>query len=171
VTIEGEAYFNVAKDVKHPFVVSSGQLKVEVLGTHFDVCAYSDDNEFSTTLEEGSVKVYNTINGEFTKMKPGERIVLDRKTDLFKLQRVETDLYTSWKENFLKFDDATFEEVIRKMERWYDVRITVAPGINTKERYTMTIKTESLREMLQLVSKTTKMNYEIKESSVLIKKP
>ena len=104
-------------------------------------------------------------------MNPGEQVVLNRKTDSFKLQRVNTDLYTSWKENLLKFDDATFEEVIKKMERWYDVRITVAKGINTKERFTMTIKTESLREMLQLVSKTTKMNYEIKESSVLIKKP
>ena len=171
VTIEGEAYFNVAKDAKHPFVVSAGKLKVEVLGTHFDVCAYSDENEFSTTLEEGSVNVYNTKNGKFTKMNPGEQVVLDRKTDSFKLQNVNTDLYTSWKENLLKFDGATFEEVIKKMERWYDVRITVAPGINTKERFTMTIKTESLREMLQLVSKTTKMNYEIKESSVLIKKP
>jgi len=171
VNIEGEAYFNVAKDEKHPFVVSCGKLKVEVLGTHFDVCAYPNENEFSTTLEEGSVKVYNNENGKFTKMKPGEQVVLDRKTDLFKLSRVDTDLYTSWKENLLKFDDATFEEVIKKMERWYDVRITVAPGINTKERFTMTIKTESLREMLLLVSKTTKMNYEIKESSVLIKKP
>lgn len=171
VIIDGEAYFMVAKDAKHPFVVSSGKLKVEVLGTHFDVCAYSDENEFSTTLEEGSVRVYNTENGKYAKMNPGEQVVLNRKTDSFKLLRVDTELYTSWKENLLKFDDATFEEVIKKMERWYDVRITVAPGINTKERFTMTIKTESLREMLQLVSKTTKINYEIKESSVLIKKP
>ncbi len=171
VSIEGEAYFNVAKDAKHPFVVSSGKLKVEVLGTHFNVCAYSDENEFSTTLEEGSVKVYDTGNGKFMKMNPGEQVVLDRKTDSFKLLRVDTDLYTSWKENLLKFDDAAFEEVIKKMERWYDVRIAVAPGINTKERFTMTIKTESLREMLLLVSKTTKIKYEIKENSVLIKKP
>jgi ferric-dicitrate binding protein FerR (iron transport regulator) len=142
-----------------------------VLGTHFNVCAYSDENEFSTTLEEGVVKVYNTETGKFTKMNPGEQVVLDRKTDSFKRLHVDTDLYTSWKENLLKFEDATFEEVIKKMERWYDVKITVAPSIDTKERYTMTIKTESLREMLQLVSKTTKINYEIKESSVLIKNP
>jgi len=171
VTIEGQAYFNVAKDVKHPFVVNSGKLKVVVLGTKFDVCAYADENVFSTTLEEGSVVVYNTENGKFMKMKPGEQIVMDRKTDAFKHLHVDTDLYTSWKENLLKFDDATFEDVIKKMERWYDVRVTVAPGINTKEQYTMTIKTESLREMLQLLSKTTKINYEIKESAVLIKKP
>lgn len=171
VTIEGEAFFNIAKDAKHPFVVSAGKLKVEVLGTHFDVCAYPDENEFATTLEEGSVKVYNSVNGKYVKMNPGEQVVLNRKSDAFKLLHVDTELYTSWKENLLKFDDATFEEVIKKMERWYDVKITVAPGINTNERFTMTIKTESLREMLLLVSKTTKINYEIKESAVLIKKP
>ena len=171
VMIEGEAFFDVARDTKHPFIVNAGKLKVEVLGTHFDVCAYPDDNEFSTTLEEGSVNAINTENGKFAKLNPGEQVILNCETNGLKCQRVDVDLYTSWKENLLKFDDATFEEVIKKMERWYDVKITVAAGINTKERYTMTIKTESLREMLQLVSKTTKMNYEIKGSSVSIKKP
>jgi hypothetical protein len=57
------------------------------------------------------------------------------------------------------------------MERWYDVKIAVDPSINTLERYTITIKTESLREMLQLVSKTTKMSYEIKGNTVALKKP
>jgi ferric-dicitrate binding protein FerR (iron transport regulator) len=171
VTIEGEAFFDVAKDKKHPFVVHAGKLQVEVLGTRFNVCAYPEDNEFSTTLEEGSVNVMNPASGKFAKLNPGEQLVLNRETDGLKLRKVDIDLYTSWKENLLKFDDATFEEVIKKMERWYDVKITVALGINTKERYTMTIKTESLREMLQLVSRTTKMNYEIKESTVLIKNP
>eukprot|EP00825_Cyclidium_porcatum_P049533 TRINITY_DN8587_c0_g1_i2.p1 TRINITY_DN8587_c0_g1~~TRINITY_DN8587_c0_g1_i2.p1 ORF type:complete len:112 (-),score=20.12 TRINITY_DN8587_c0_g1_i2:125-460(-) len=80
-------------------------------------------------------------------------------------------LYTSWKENLLKFENAPFEDLIKKMERWYDVKIIVDPTINTKERYTMTIKTESLREMLQVVSKTTAMKYEIKANIVSIKKP
>jgi len=171
VIIEGEAYFNVAKDTQHPFVVRVGKLKVEVLGTHFNVCAYLDENEFSTTLEEGCINVYDSDNGKYIKMKPGEQVILNRKTDALKLWSVDTSLYTSWKENLLKFSNATFEEVIKKMERWYDVKITVAPGINTNERFTMTIKTESIREMLQLVSKTTKIDYEIKEKSVLIKKP
>ena len=171
VFIEGEAYFEVAKDIEHPFVVSAGKLKIEVLGTHFNVCAYSDDNELYTTLEEGVVKAINTTNGTYVKLYPGEQVILNREKNGFKRLSVETELYTSWKENLLKFEDAPFDEVIKKMERWYDVKIKVDPAINTKERYTMTIKTESLREMLQLVSKTTKMNYEIKGSSVLIKKP
>ncbi|MCK9411829.1 MAG: DUF4974 domain-containing protein [Prolixibacteraceae bacterium] len=170
VMIEGEAFFDVARDTKHPFIVSAGNLKVEVVGTHFDVCAYPEDNEFSTTLEEGSVIATNIANGMFAKLNPGEQVILSRETNGLKCQHVNVDLYTSWKENLLKFDDATFEEVIKKMERWYDVKIMVDPAINTKERYTMTIKTESLREMLFLVSKTTKMSYEIKENKVMIKK-
>ena len=170
VSIEGEAYFDVAKDSKHPFVVRAGQLKVEVLGTHFNVCAYPEDNEFSTTLDEGSVNALNTTTSKGVKLNPGEQVILNRETNVLKRLKVDTKLFTSWKDNLLKFEDAPFEEVIKKMERWYDVKITVDPAINTKERYTMTIKTESLREMLQLVARTTKIKYEIKENTVLLKK-
>lgn len=171
VIMEGEAFFDVAKDSKHPFIVNAGQLKVEVLGTHFNVCAYPDDNEFSATLEEGSIKAFNTSSGKCIKIIPGEQVVINRRKNEMSRLQVNTELFTSWKENLLKFDNAPFEEVIKKMERWYDVKISVDPEIDTKERYTMTIKTESLREMLQLVTRTTKMNYEIIENNVLLKKP
>lgn len=171
VFIEGEAYFDVAKDTKHPFEVSAGQLKVLVLGTRFNICAYPEENEFSATLDEGSVNAVNTTNGKAIKLNPGEQVVLNLETNGLKKLSVQTELYTSWKENLLKFEDAPFSDVIKKMERWYDVKIVVDPEINTKERYTMTIKTESLREMLQLVARTTKMNYDINESTVLLKKP
>lgn len=171
VFVEGEAYFDVAKDPDHPFIVRAGQLKIKVLGTHFNVCAYPDDNEFSTTLDEGSVNAINTVNCQGVKLNPGEQVILNRETNGLKCMRVDTKLYTSWKEHLLKFEDAPFEEVIKRMERWYDVKIAVDPSINTRERYTITIKTESLREMLQLVSKTTKMIYEIKGNTVALKKP
>ena len=171
VFIEGEAYFDVAKDAKHPFVVSAGQLKIQVLGTRFNVCAYANDEECITTLDEGSVNAINTTNSKNVILKPGEQVILNRETNGLKRLQVNSQLYTSWKENLLKYENAPFDEVIKKMERWYDVKIVVDKAIDTKERYTMTIKTESLREMLQLVSKTTKLKYEINENTVLIKKP
>lgn len=171
VSIEGEAYFDVAKDRKHPFVVTAGQLKIQVLGTRFNVCAYPEDNDFSATLDEGSVNAINTTNGNAVKLNPGEQVILNRQTNGMKNLNVQTELYTSWKENLLKFEDAPFNDVVKKMERWYDVKIIVDPTINTSERYTMTIKTESLKEMLQLLSRTTQMNYEIKENTVLLKRP
>ncbi len=171
VYLEGEAFFDVAKDASHPFVVNAGQLKVNVLGTRFNVCAYPEDNEFFTTLEEGSVNAVNAASGTSIILKPGEQLILDRGTNELKRWNVNTELYTSWKENLLRFDDAPFGDVIKKMERWYDVKIKVDPSINAGERYTMTIKTESLREMLNLLSKTTQMTYDIKENNVLIKRP
>jgi alpha-glucosidase len=86
----------------------------------------------------------------------GKGFLMQKKEVVGVGSRVYTDLYTSWKENVLKFENAPFEEVIKKMERWYDVKITVDKSVDAKERYTMTIKTESLREMLALLSKTTK---------------
>jgi len=171
VFIEGEAYFDVAKDAKHPFVVTAGQLKIQVLGTRFNVCAYASDKEFTTTLDEGAVNAINTTNGRNVILNPGDQVILNRETNGLNSLQVNSQLFTCWKENLLKYENAPFEEVIKKMERWYDVKIVVDPAINTKERYTMTIKTESLREMLQLVSRTTKLKYEIKENTVLIKKP
>lgn len=171
VYIEGEAYFDVAKDKKHPFVVSSGQLKINVLGTKFNVCAYPEDNELSATLDEGSIKAVNTANSKDVILIPGEQLVLNRETNKMKLFHVNSQLYTSWKEGMLKFENAPFEELVKKMERWYDVKIIVDKSINTKEHYTMTIKTESLREMLKVVSKTTAIKYEIKENIITIKRP
>lgn len=171
VYMEGEAFFEVAKNAEQPFVVNAGQLKIQVLGTRFNVCAYPDDQQFSATLDEGSVMAINISNGKTLRLNPGEQVILDRETNLMNHISVDTALYTSWKENMLKFEDAPFEEVIKKMERWYDVKIKVDPSINTKERYTMTIKTESLREMLQLIAKTTKIKYEIKLDTITIKRP
>ena len=171
VYIEGEAFFDVAKNKNHPFLVYAGQLKVEVLGTLFNVCAYPDDDEIMATLEEGSINAINTVDGKSVIIKPGEQLILNCATNLLNQQKVNTELYTSWKENLLKFENAPFDEVIKKMERWYDVKINVDAKINTNERYTMTIKTESLREMLQLVSLTTKIKYEIEENMVVLKKP
>jgi transmembrane sensor len=151
--------------------VKAGKLNIEVLGTRFNVCAYPGDQHFSATLEEGSVNAVNTSNGQQSALKPGEQLVLNTITNQFKNQQVNTELYTSWKENVLRFDDATFEELITKMEHWYDVKITVDQSVDTNERYTMTIKTESLREMLSLISKTTTIKYKINGNTVLISKP
>jgi transmembrane sensor len=171
VYIEGEAYFDVAKRKEHPFVVKAGKLSIMVSGTRFNVCAYPEDKNFLTTLEEGAIHAIDTENGKQLAVKPGEQVVLNKATDRMECQKVNTELYTSWKDNLLRFESATFCELIIKMERWYDVKIIVDPSVNTKERYTMTIKTESLREMLSLISKTTKIKYEINGNNVLIKKP
>lgn len=171
VYIEGEAYFDVQQNKLHPFIVNSGKLEIEVLGTKFNICAYPDDEYFFTTLDEGSVKATCNVNRQGVLLKPGQQAVFSQKANSITQKKVDTDLYTSWKENLLKFENARFEDVIKKMERWYDVKIILDDIINPQEKYTMTIKTESLREMLKVLSISTAMKYKIIEDKVFITKP
>jgi len=171
VFVRGEAFFDVAENKEKPFVVNAGQMNIEVLGTRFNVCAYPDDQELYATLEEGKIKAVNSGTGEEVSLLPGTQATLNLNAQKFSIQQVDTRLYTSWKENMLRFENAPFAEVIKRMERWYDIKIHMDEQINTGERYTMTIKTESLREMLRLVSFTTPIIYEIKENQVFIKQP
>lgn len=168
VFVEGEAFFDVAKDKNHPFIVNAGPMSVEVLGTRFNVCAYPDDDEISATLEEGKISA-NMGNGyRKTELKPGQQLIFSLKSKTMELKEVNTDLYTSWKNKLLRFENASFPEVIKKMERWYDVKISVGDLNSFSKKYNMTIKTESLREILQLLSLTTPIKYEINENKVFI---
>ena len=171
VYVDGEAFFSVTKKKHRPFIVQADRMAIKVFGTRFNICAYHEDNEFYVTLEEGSVKAVNSQNQTGLILSPGGQAIFNRATNHFVQKTVDPKLYSSWKENMLRFEDASFAEVIKKMERWYDVQISVAPSINTGGHYTMTIKTESLREMLNLLAKTTTIKYEIKEDKVFITKP
>lgn len=171
VYLNGEAYFDVSGRKEQPFIIQADQLKIKVLGTRFDVCAYHTEDEFFVTLEEGSVYTSSDVNGKELVLSPGDQAVFSRKTNQFAQIRVDTGLYSSWKEDLLRFQDTPFREVIKKMERWYDVNITLDGSINTEETYTMTIKTESLREMLNVLSKTTPIKYEINGKKVRIARP
>lgn len=171
VFVEGEAYFEVAKNKKKPFIVHAGEIEVLVLGTKFNVYSYPDDDLLYTTLEEGSVNILlSGLNKKF-KLSPGEQFEFSKQSKTPKLFKVDTELYTSWKENILRFENVPLSEILKKMERWYDVKIMVDGNLDTSERYTTTIKTESLREMLQVLSLTSDMKYEINEDIVEISKP
>lgn len=171
VKLVGEGYFKVKKDSKRPFTVQTKYADIKVLGTEFDVSAYDREHEITTTLESGSVEVFNKETSTVAMLKPGQQNRLNILTGEMQTENVKTDLYTSWKDNLLRFDNAPFGEVIKKMERWYGVKIILDKSLQYSERYTMTIKTESLREMLQLLKLTTPINYKINNDMVFIEKP
>ena len=168
VRLNGEGYFKVTKNEDLPFIVQTSSLNVKVLGTRFNVCAYDNDEYITTTLEEGSVQISDFMRGETLTLKPSQQAEFVKGTGEMKLLNVDTELVTSWKVNLLRFDNAPFSEVVKKIERWYDVKIFLDPNLKYSQRYTMTIKTESLQELLNLLSRTTSMEYEIKEDTVYI---
>jgi transmembrane sensor len=167
VELTGEGYFNIVND-EDPFAVQAHNMKVVVHGTRFNVCAYNDDAEVITTLEEGRVSVIRNVDGKSMIIKPGQQAIFNKSNNQIAKKRVDIDLYVSWKDNMLRFNDAPFADVVKKMERWYDVKIILDKDLQYTQRYTMTIKTESLREMFDLMIITTPMKYKIKEDIVYI---
>lgn len=168
VSLTGEAFFNVAKDKKHQFTVQTKYANVQVFGTKFDVCAYEGDQEIFTTLEEGSVRVLNKTGKIFTMLNPGEQNVISKSNGKMQNIQVNTNLYTSWKDEMLRFNNSTFDEVVKKMERWYGVKINLDKSLKYSENYTFTVRTESLKELLQLLSITTPMSFKIDNNTVII---
>jgi ferric-dicitrate binding protein FerR (iron transport regulator) len=156
VTLVGEAYFEVAKSEK-PFVVTTAYGDVEVKGTSFNVKAYNDDNIFETTLEEGVVafKVKDAENG--VTLKPGEQV--GKTNDGFTVKQVETLYFTSWKDGKLLFNREPFPGFIKKLERWYNVKIEYKDSELDELWYTGTIEMESISEVMEMISIAAPVTY------------
>lgn len=117
VEITGEAYFEVAKDAARPFKVQAGNMKVEVLGTHFNINAYPGEPVIKTTLLEGAVRIQDAV------LKPGQQASLAA-TGQFRVEDdVETEEVMAWKNGFFQFNDADMPTVMRQLENWYDITV------------------------------------------------
>jgi len=121
VKLSGEAFFEVAKDATHPFRVEVEGQTIEVLGTSFNVRAYPDGHEVQTTLKQGSVKLH-TPKG-FMMLQPGQQAELDRSTGDMTLTKVNPSNYDAWKEGRYEFRNENLVEVLKMVERWYDVEL------------------------------------------------
>ncbi|MCX6219733.1 MAG: FecR domain-containing protein [Bacteroidia bacterium] len=165
VELTGQAYFHVVKDGK-PFFVKTGYGSVEVMGTSFDVKAYDNDN-FETTLVEGSVKVSDKTN-RLAILKPGQRSIISTNNE-FSLNEVNTDLITSWREGKLIFVKEPFSKVAKELERWYNVKIELQGERLKKLGYTGTIEMESFGEVLDLINVTTPIKSSFDKSTRILK--
>jgi ferric-dicitrate binding protein FerR (iron transport regulator) len=154
VELSGEAYFKVEKQ-KEPFKVKTKYGEVEVLGTEFNIKAY-DNETFLTTLEKGSV-VFTNKFGKQAKLEPGMQVVFDSVD--FRMRRVETKLYTSWKDGQLIFRDEPLKNIITQLERWYNVEIVLQDDRIKNLKYNGTIEMESFSEVLELIKVTTPIKY------------
>jgi ferric-dicitrate binding protein FerR (iron transport regulator) len=171
VSLQGEAYFEVVKDREHPFEVTTASgLKVTVLGTKFNLRSFADENQVETTLEEGEVAITGTGSGKPVKLDPGQQASFDIRSKQMQIKNVPTEIYSVWKNNELRFRDISFRELVPRIERWYGVKVDLDPGISTTDRFTMTLKTESLRELLSMMQLTSRFDYEINGEEVTIRK-
>lgn len=121
VKLEGEAYFEVAPNVKMPFKVLSNGQEVEVLGTHFNIRAYENEPVFKTTLLEGKIKISEGSNSAL--VKPGQQIIISLEKHSLRSREVNTELAVAWKNRLFYFENAKYDEIMREIERWYDVDV------------------------------------------------
>lgn len=168
VFLEGEAYFEVAKDAGRMFVVETEQARVKVLGTSFDVCAYEDDGKVFTTLEEGCVEMEKTDNSELMRMSPGEQVCLAEGEKMVKYE-VETALFTSWRSGRLVFKNMSLEDLMRNISRWYDVDVKFERENLKKIVFTGDVrKYEELDEVLEFIELTSEARFMIEEDMITV---
>jgi len=169
VKLTGQGYFKVSHDKDHPFFVETEGMVVQALGTSFDVSGYADDQQFSSTLEEGSVALINPGGKEIARLIPGQKAVLDKVTQKLQVKNVETILTTSWKDGKLIFKNTPMSELTRQLERWYNCNIHVdAALLKSKLLYTATIQDETLGEVLKMIEISTKVKIRIEKREVFI---
>lgn len=169
VFLTGEAFFEVAKDSLHPFVVGVRESNVRVLGTSFNVKGYSDDDYIQTTLVDGRVAFQANHDAEIKEMRPGQQVTYDRETGECVFRDVNTDVYTAWVKGMWVLEGVRLEEIMKQLSRWYDVGVFYQ---NPKakdlvftgdlERY------ENCEIILNMISLTTDVKFEIKEHEIIV---
>lgn len=166
VSLNGEAYFEVAKKESQRFKVQSGLQTIEVLGTHFNIDAYPDENEIKTTLLEGSVKV-STSNASTT-IRPGQQAVINR-NDLTTIskQDVDIDKAVSWINDLFTFQGDDLKSVMREVSRWYNVSTIYSGDIPDKKFYGEISRKSKLSEVFKILE-LNKVQFEIKDRTVKV---
>ena len=157
VSVTGEAYFEVAHDASRPFIVNNGSMNVRVLGTHFNVNAFEDDGgDIKVTLLQGSVKINN---GDATGLlKPGQQAMVNKEIKV--VNDVDLDLVMAWKNGYFQFANASLQNVLKEVSRWYDVDV-VYEGHNQPRQFEGEIQRDlSLSEMLKILEKN-KVHFKI----------
>jgi ferric-dicitrate binding protein FerR (iron transport regulator) len=162
VKLTGEAYFNVISNHKKPFIVSTEKIDVKVFGTSFNVMAYADEQITEVTLESGQIEVFKKRNDIIESMgilKPDESFIYNSRSDSGKILAVNSAEKLSWLDGKLTFKYEPFEEIIRKINRWYNVNIVIKDELLDTYIYYGTFKDETLEEVLRLLQFTAPIRY------------
>jgi ferric-dicitrate binding protein FerR (iron transport regulator) len=170
VELTGEALFEVTKNERQLFTVNAEKLRLEVYGTTFNVKAYPEDLISEVALVEGSVGLFRDKQ-LLRKMVPGEVIAYNSGENKFSTRQGNIGQITSWSADELVIENETFEEVTKYLERWYGVEITLDKSIQLNNRLSFKVKTESLMELLSIISRITPVTYEINGKQVKISMP
>ncbi|WP_077438615.1 FecR family protein [Sphingobacterium sp. CZ-UAM] len=165
VELTGEAFFEVAKDPKHPFIVKASGQQIKVLGTHFNVNSYTDEPALRTTLLEGSVEV--SSSNQKLRLLPGQQSSLNAK-GILQIQQVDTAPIIAWTNHEFMFDQDDIESVMRKIARWYKVDV-VYQGKKTSEKFGGGIsRFDDVKQVLKMLENTGAVHFRIEGKTLYV---
>lgn len=171
VYLSGEAFFEVSKDKKHPFIVNSNEVDVRVLGTKFNVSAYPEEATVTSTLVEGSIQLEEDANkSNSVVIVPNQMAVWNKKTKNIAVANVDPSLYTAWLNGEMVFKDTPFSVIAKIIERTYNVEIINKSSELAKQRFSGTISTKesSVENILELLKRDTAFQYSKDNNTITI---
>ncbi|WP_158796240.1 FecR family protein [Pedobacter sp. L105] len=159
VKLTGEAYFEVTKDKHKPFYVDINSVEVKVVGTHFNISGYSDEEQITTTLLEGSVQV--TKNKSQLFIIPGQQAVVNYSSDHIAVSAANIDDVMAWKNGYFTFNDENIRNIMKKVSRWYDVDIDYQGTITDQNFGGTYFRSKSIVELLHHLERVGKVHFKI----------
>ncbi len=163
VKMSGEAFFHVVHQDNKKFIVQTPALDITVLGTRFNVAAYAEDPFVEVALEEGRVRL-DSKNGKLSEsLSPDQRFIFYPAQGKGSKSQVDADIYSLWKEGKLVFRDDPLSVVLKKMERWYNVRFDIKDTQLKDHIYKATFQDETLEEALRVLAWSAPIDYEIQD--------
>ncbi len=167
IVLNGEAYFEVAKDTEHPFIINAGKINIEVTGTKFKASNYNGEGLIEIVLVSGGIDLfqgeYSGNNKKICHMLPGERACFKEPGTKVHIDKVNVNKYISWKDGILMFRDDSMEEVVRRLNRWFNVDIKLTGEGLSDYVYTATFEDESLMQILDLLKISAPIDYSVKK--------
>ncbi len=172
VEVRGEAFFQVAHDVSHPFVLNMGEVGLKVVGTSFNVMNYDDEDCINVVLKTGRVDLFKGQyegNKQFVQMVPGQLVSYEKGSLKFLRSDVNVDKYTSWIDGTLLFSDDPLADVLKKLGRWYNIVIEIKNPRVSDFPFTATIRNENLDQVVDLLRFSTPFKYSISKAEGMTK--
>ncbi len=166
VNLSGEAYFEVTKDKKKPFTVSTPNLDVKVVGTIFSVSALEEENTTEVVLQEGSVEVDNPAIGLNALMKPDQKLVYDNTKKKYQTSTLNAQQYNTWKDGMLIFRNEPLSDVFKRMSRWYNIKITITDEQIKRYKYRATFREEPVEEVIRLIALTVPIEFLVQQRTM-----
>ncbi len=169
VKLDGEAYFEVAKDKSHPFIVETGTQRVQVLGTHFNINSYADEPFVATTLLEGSVKVSQFESPITRLLKPGEQAI--NKNNNIQVVNANMEQVMDWKDGDFYLNHVNFKTAMRKIARWYNVEVVYDASVSdAMESGGWISRNKKLSEVLQSIEAAGQVHFKIEGRKIIVLK-